>query len=92
MSRALTARVQKLERKAGVTDLSRLTDDELEARIRTVSAALFAASQTPSDPEDRRLDDRLRQLVASLAADGVDVTGYYLPQESTSLADTEVCS
>jgi hypothetical protein len=92
MSRALTARVQKLERKAGVSDLARLTDDELEARIRTDSAALFAASHTSSDPEDRRLDDRLRQLVASLAADGVDVTGYYLAQESTSLADTEVCS
>jgi hypothetical protein len=92
MSRALTARVQKLERKAGVTDLSGLTDAELEARIRTVSAALFAAPPILSNPDDARLDDRLRQLVASLAADGVDVTGYYVPQESTSLADIEVCS
>ena len=92
MSRALTARVQKLERKAGVTDLSGLTDAELEARIRTVSAALCATPPSPSDPDDARLDDRLRQLVASLAADGVDVTGYCVPQESTSLADIEVCS
>jgi hypothetical protein len=41
-----------------VTDLSRLTDDELEARIRTVSAALYVAPPSPLDSDHARLDDR----------------------------------
>jgi hypothetical protein len=78
MNRALSTRVRTLERKAGVTDLSRLTDADLDARMRDLSARLLSlpASHNP-DPDEQRLDERIRQLVASLAAQGVDVTGYY---------------
>jgi hypothetical protein len=78
MNRALSTRLRTLERKAGVTDLSRLSDADLEARMRDISA--LPASHDP-DPDEQRLDERIRQLVASLAADGVDVTGYYGPPQ-----------
>ena len=78
MNRALSTRVRTLERKAGVTDLSHLSDADLDARMRDLSARLLSlpASHNP-DPHEQRLDERIRQLVASLAADGADVTGYY---------------
>ena len=38
MNRALSTRVRTLERKAGVTDLSRLSDADLDARMRDLSA------------------------------------------------------
>ena len=78
MNRALSTRVRTLERKAGVTDLSRLSDADLDARMRDLSARLLGlpASHNP-DPDEQRLDQRIRQLVASLAAEGADVTGYY---------------
>ncbi|MFL5134119.1 MAG: hypothetical protein ACJ8C6_06150 [Microvirga sp.] len=61
-----------------MTDLSRLSDADLDARIRDISARLLGlpASHDP-DPDEQRLDERIRQLVASLAAEGADVTGYY---------------
>ena len=79
MNRALSTRVRTLERKAGVTDLSRLSDADLDARMRDLSARLLSlpASHDPLDLDEQRLDERIRQLVASLAAEGVDVTGYY---------------
>jgi hypothetical protein len=78
VNRALSTRIRTLERKAGVTDLSRLSDADLDARIRDISARLLGlpASHDP-DPDEQRLDERIRQLVASLAAEGADVTGYY---------------
>ena len=76
MNRALSTRVRTLERKAGVTDLSRLSDADLDARMRDLSARFLPTSHDP-DPDEQRLDERIRQLVASLAADGADVTGYY---------------
>ena len=59
-----------------MTDLSRLSDADLDALMRDISALLLGlpASHNP-DPDEQRLDERIRQLVASLAADGV--TGYY---------------
>jgi hypothetical protein len=79
MNRALSTRVRTLERKAGVTDLSRLSDADLDARMRDLSARLLSlpTSHDPLDTDEQRLDERIRQLVASLAADGTDVTGYY---------------
>src|SRR3954453_9026389 len=41
MNRALSTRVRTLERKAGVTDLSRLSDADLDARMRDLSARLL---------------------------------------------------
>ncbi len=78
MNRALSTRVRTLERKAGVTDLSRLSDADLDARIRDLSARLLGlpAPHDP-DPDEQRLDERIRKLTASLAAEGHDVTGYY---------------
>ena len=78
MNRALSTRLRTLERKAGVTDLSRLSDADLDARIRDISARLLSvpASHDPN-PDEQPLDERIRHLVASLAADGADVTGYY---------------
>ena len=38
MNRALSTRVRTLERKAGVTELSRLSDADLDARMRELSA------------------------------------------------------
>jgi hypothetical protein len=66
-------------RKAGVTDLSCLSDADLNARMRDLSARLLGlpASNDPLDPDEQRLDERIRQLVASLAADGTDVKGHY---------------
>jgi len=78
MNRALSTRLRTLERKAGVTDLSRLSDADLDARMRDLSARLLSLPVSHNlDPDEQRLDQRIRQLVASLAADGVDVTGYY---------------
>ena len=78
MNRALSTRLRTLERKAGVTDLSRLSDAELDARTRGLSVRLLSLPASHNlDPDERRLDERIRQLVASLAADGFDVTGYY---------------
>jgi len=78
MNRALSTRLRTLERKAGVTDLSRLSDAELDARMRDLSARLLSLPASHNlDPDEQRLDERIRQLVASLAADGTDVTGLY---------------
>jgi hypothetical protein len=78
MNRALSTRLRTLERKAGVTDLSHLSDADLEARMRDLSARLLSLPASHNlDPDEERLDERIRQLVASLAADGTDVTGLY---------------
>ena len=54
------------------------SDADLDARIRDISARLLGlpASHDP-DPDEQRLDECIRQLVASLAAEGADVKGYY---------------
>jgi hypothetical protein len=76
MSRGLTTRMQKLERRARVTHLSRLSDAHLDARIRDISARLVGLP-APRDPDEQRLDERIRQFIASLAAEGAEVCGYY---------------
>ena len=65
MNRALSTRLRTLERKAGVTDLSRLSDADWK---RDLSARLFGLI-APHDPDpDEKRGERIKQPISSLAA------------------------